>query len=347
MLGKVLLLTVAISLIFVFSAQTVFAYSVDDLINFLRNLLFPQSQPAVTGGYPLCYPDYSPCEFNSDCCSGQCDWLKGCIPSSGCASDGSFCSYDLDCCSGICDIIKYVCLPTQSTTTTTTSSTTTSTTQPQCNEGNYRCVGQNLERCTNGVWQFVQSCTYDCLVDHCASLPTTTSTTSTSTTATSSTTTSIPTTTIETITSTTAYHYTTTTYKSTTTTHTTTTIFSTTSSTINLLSTTSIPPDCFKSDDCDSCASIASCGWCKNKNQCKIGNENGSNDNSCLGNNWVFYSDQCGTVKTSSQQPKILLIVIMLIEFLIKNPLIAILLLILLIIFLSNKRFIYKKLKLL
>lgn len=61
-----------------------------------------------------------------------------------------------------------------STSTTTTIAGSTTTTQPsQCQEGDYRCVGKNLERCKDGIWQFVQSCTYGCLNDHCI-FPTTT-----------------------------------------------------------------------------------------------------------------------------------------------------------------------------
>jgi len=62
--------------------------------------------------------------------------------------------------------------------------TITTTTPPQCTEGNYRCAGQNLERCTSGKWQFVQSCVYGCSVDHCLGANTTTTTSMTTTTTT-------------------------------------------------------------------------------------------------------------------------------------------------------------------
>jgi hypothetical protein len=317
MFKKILL----VLLVFIFSVQTVFA---------------------------LCSPDGYSCSLYY-CCSGYCDPVDNICK---CAPDFSYCIYNWDCCSGQCDQYFNYCLPgstktTQPATTSITSTTissTTTTTQPQCNEGNYRCIGQNLERCTSGAWQFVQSCTYGCLIDHCTQPLTTTSTYSTTTT--TSTTATIPTTTTTSTTTTIPTTTTTSIHPATSTTQqTTTTIFSTTSSTINPLPTTSIPQGCFKSNTCGSCTSTASCGWCKNKNQCKIGNSNGPNDNSCSGNDWIYYSDQCSSINTSSQQQKILLILITFIKLLIKNPLIAILLLIILIIFLSNKRFIYKKLK--
>jgi len=63
-----------------------------------------------------------------------------------------------------------------------TSVTTTTTTQLQCAEGNYRCDGENLEKCINGAWQFAQSCDYGCSADHCLPSSTSSSTTTTTTT---------------------------------------------------------------------------------------------------------------------------------------------------------------------
>jgi len=76
--------------------------------------------------------------------------------------------------------------------------TTTTTNQAQCTDGSYRCVEQNLERCTNGEWQFVKSCEYNCSVNHCVSPTTTTTKTTTTTTTTETETTSETTETTET-----------------------------------------------------------------------------------------------------------------------------------------------------
>jgi len=75
--------------------------------------------------------------------------------------------------------------------------TTSAIVQPECIEGSYRCTGKNLERCASGKWQFVQSCPYDCLTDHCISVTTTTTTlspspTTTTTVLTTTTTTTSP-----------------------------------------------------------------------------------------------------------------------------------------------------------
>src|SRR3989344_336165 len=79
--------------------------------------------------------------------------------------------------------------PTTSTSTATTSTThsttasltssitsttalTTTTTPIVCQEGSYKCVGNSLERCTYGSWNYVDSCVYGCSNGEC--LPATT-----------------------------------------------------------------------------------------------------------------------------------------------------------------------------
>src|SRR5580692_4265232 len=67
----------------------------------------------VTAGPGGCLADGdSPCNVDSDCCSGLCDASGTCQPAGSCIPDNTGpCEVDSDCCSGACDPSSMACLP--------------------------------------------------------------------------------------------------------------------------------------------------------------------------------------------------------------------------------------------
>jgi len=285
-----LLLAVA-AFVFIFSVQSVFAYTTEDLVNSLRNLFFPSLQSQTTTGGLSDLWNWLFGYSTACTCSGT--NIEHC--STGCSNAGAVCNSPSDCIPVATTTTKPPTTTTKPPTTTTKPPTTTTkppttttkppttttkppttttkppttTTLPGSTCSNINCGSANSVPCTcpGGTpcsGSYVYCCAYHgCSIsqDTCQYMC-------------SSTTTTIP--------------------GSTTTTKPPT--------------TTTVSSTCSQYTSCPACAdaviptSSYNCGWCKNLNQCKAGISSGPTDGSCSGSNWIWLSSQCSAETTTTIQ---------------------------------------------
>lgn len=127
MLKEIFLISI-ISISFIFLIQASSAYNIDDLINYIQNMLFPSSQPAVTGGYSASCNRRTSCTQSGwndpNCCTDfpVCDDHRCCKPEGYRADDPGWCCYGTKSGGALC--------AGKSTATTTSSTTPTTSLTP-------------------------------------------------------------------------------------------------------------------------------------------------------------------------------------------------------------------------
>ena len=179
MLKKFLLLVIVLSFVFLYSVQPAFAYTLEDLANYIKSLFFPKSTAPSVVGQAVSLPN---CDIN--CGKGPCQ-----CGTTSCSSDSYCCSRSgtnrIDTCYLTLSYCSQICGGSVSSTTTSTTiynptSTSTTTTQPSCLPACSPCNSAEYYRCCSGQCNLQNRCV------PCVN-PTTTSTTISSSTTTSTT----------------------------------------------------------------------------------------------------------------------------------------------------------------